>query len=214
MAFNDYYIVLGVKPSATAAEIKRNYRRLAMKYHPDKNPGDTLAAAVFSEIAEAYSILSNTQTRRDYDASNAAGFNARFSKARAATTQDVANSINALQKNLSASNQFGINQEALAYQLNQILSPTNIILLKQLTTENKQLVVEQLLYCCNPLFYARVQKLSADLFTIADGYEPACAAITLFLKNKLRASKWNKYKALVAVILAIVLCLLVFLLNK
>ncbi len=60
-ASKDYYQILGVKPEASPEEIKRSYRRLALKYHPDKNPGDTIAEAAFKEIAEAYEILSDSK---------------------------------------------------------------------------------------------------------------------------------------------------------
>ncbi len=67
MAKRDYYDVLGVKRDASQEEIKRAYRRLAMKYHPDKNPGDKEAEAKFKECAEAYEVLGNAEKRRKYD---------------------------------------------------------------------------------------------------------------------------------------------------
>jgi molecular chaperone DnaJ len=63
----DYYEVLGVEKKADAEEVKRAYRRLAMKYHPDRNPGDAEAEAKFKEAAEAYEVLSDEQKRRIYD---------------------------------------------------------------------------------------------------------------------------------------------------
>jgi curved DNA-binding protein CbpA len=66
MASKNYYRVLGVRPAASFEEIKRSYRRLAVKYHPDKNPGDILAEATFKEIAEAYDILSDAKKREQY----------------------------------------------------------------------------------------------------------------------------------------------------
>jgi molecular chaperone DnaJ len=67
MAKRDYYEVLGVGKNASADEIKRAYRRMAMKYHPDKNPGDKKAEASFKECAEAYEVLSDTEKRQRYD---------------------------------------------------------------------------------------------------------------------------------------------------
>jgi len=67
MAKRDYYEVLGVGKNASADEIKRSYRRMAMKYHPDKNPGDKKAEANFKECAEAYEVLSDAEKRRRYD---------------------------------------------------------------------------------------------------------------------------------------------------
>jgi molecular chaperone DnaJ len=63
----DYYDVLGVSREASGEEIKKAYRRLAMKYHPDKNPGDKKAEESFKEAAEAYEVLRDTEKRQIYD---------------------------------------------------------------------------------------------------------------------------------------------------
>ncbi len=67
MAKRDYYEVLGVARDADSNSIKKAYRKLAMKHHPDKNPGDQEAEALFKEAAEAYAVLSDTEKRGRYD---------------------------------------------------------------------------------------------------------------------------------------------------
>jgi len=67
MAKADYYQVLGVDKNASPEEIKRAYRRMAIKYHPDKNPGNKEAEAKFKECAEAYEVLSDPEKRKQYD---------------------------------------------------------------------------------------------------------------------------------------------------
>jgi len=67
MAKRDYYEVLGIEKKASADDIKRAYRRQAIKFHPDKNPGDKKAEAKFKECAEAYEVLSDTTKREKYD---------------------------------------------------------------------------------------------------------------------------------------------------
>ena len=69
----DYYEVLGVAKTATAEEIKKAYRKKAIQYHPDKNPGDKEAEEKFKEAAEAYEVLSDPQTRQRYDQFGFAG---------------------------------------------------------------------------------------------------------------------------------------------
>ena len=66
-AKRDYYEVLGVAKNATADEIKKAYRKMALKYHPDRNPGDKAAEEKFKEAAEAYDVLSNDEKRKLYD---------------------------------------------------------------------------------------------------------------------------------------------------
>jgi molecular chaperone DnaJ len=73
MAKRDYYDILGVSKSASEAEIKKAYRQMAIKYHPDKNPGDTTAEEKFKEAADAYGVLSDPQKRAQYDQFGHAG---------------------------------------------------------------------------------------------------------------------------------------------
>ena len=63
----DYYEVLGVGRQASAEELKRAFRKIAMDSHPDRNPDDAVAAARFKEASEAYAVLSDPQRRRSYD---------------------------------------------------------------------------------------------------------------------------------------------------
>lgn len=80
MTDKDYYQVLGVKKGATAEEIKKAYRKLAVKYHPDKNPGDKGAEERFKEINEAYAVLSDPQKKTQYDQFGSTGFHQRYSQ--------------------------------------------------------------------------------------------------------------------------------------
>ncbi len=98
MAKRDYYEVLGVSRSAGDGEIKSAFRKLAMKHHPDRNPGDKQAETAFKEINEAYEILKDPQKRAAYDrfghaafdgGGMGAGFNADF----AASMSDIFENI-------------------------------------------------------------------------------------------------------------------------
>ena len=80
MSGKDYYQILGVSKSASKEEIKKSYRKLALKYHPDQNKGNKAAETKFKAISEAYAVLSDPKKRKQYDMFGADGFNQRFSQ--------------------------------------------------------------------------------------------------------------------------------------
>ena len=75
MTNRDYYEILGVDKKASEAEIKKAYRKMAMKYHPDRNKGDADAEKKFKEASEAYEVLKDPQKRSRYDQFGHAGVN-------------------------------------------------------------------------------------------------------------------------------------------
>lgn len=74
----DFYKTLGVSKDVSDADLKKTYRKLARKYHPDSNQGDAKAEAMFKEVSEAYSVLSDAEQRKEYDEIRAMGSGARF----------------------------------------------------------------------------------------------------------------------------------------
>ncbi len=76
----DYYKLLGVTKGATKDELKKAFRKLAMKYHPDKNEDDKVAEEKFKKINEAYAVLSNDEKRKQYDMFGAEGFSRKYSQ--------------------------------------------------------------------------------------------------------------------------------------
>jgi len=77
---DDYYKILGLTKTASAAEIKKAYRKMAMKYHPDKTKGDKALEDKFKKISEAYAVLSDPEKKNQYDTYGSADFQQRFSQ--------------------------------------------------------------------------------------------------------------------------------------
>ena len=80
MAQADYYKILGIEKSASADEIKKAFRTLAVKYHPDRNQGDKQAEEKFKEINEAYAVLSDPDKKQQYDTFGSSGFHQQYSQ--------------------------------------------------------------------------------------------------------------------------------------
>jgi len=80
MAQTDYYKVLGVDKSASQDELKKAFRKLAVKYHPDRNPGDKTAEDKFKELNEAYAVLSDPKKKQEYDTYGSSGFHKQYSQ--------------------------------------------------------------------------------------------------------------------------------------
>ena len=88
-ADRDYYATLGLHPNASEEEIRRTYRRLALEWHPDRNPGNPRAGERFREISEAYAVLMDPVKRQAYDRAHGAGQPAGFDPSREAVFRDL-----------------------------------------------------------------------------------------------------------------------------
>ena len=80
MSETDYYKLLGVDKNASESEIKKAYRKMAMKYHPDRTKGDKSAEEMFKKISEAYAVLSDKEKRKQYDSFGASAFRQRYTQ--------------------------------------------------------------------------------------------------------------------------------------
>jgi molecular chaperone DnaJ len=214
MSKKNYYQLLHVSPQATAQEIKAAYRKLAFKYHPDRNKGNTLTEAVLKEINEAYRVLSNPEKRRFYNASIAINnFHPKHKRPTPITSHAILQNAIKLKTYVERSNVLNINQDIVFHKVQSLLSEhhLNILLLEN----NIQLIhqfIQQLLLCMQPLTSKSIQLLLAPLQKLAAGDENMLEEIQTFYQQKKGDAFWQRYKMVAVLIVALLLCLLMYLL--
>lgn len=215
----DYYKILEVSPTATAADIKKSYRRLALKYHPDKNNGNTLSEAHFKEIQEAYRVLGNELKRNEYNyhrtASSQYGFQPQSKKQTApASAQSILNQTVDFKKKVTTLDPYRMNKLAVFQQIEHLLSGYNIqVIQQQHDPKINKKIIENILVCSRYLPYVHVERICFQLAAIAGTDNLMYQHIYNFSKKARLRTYWNKYKVIAALVVTILLCILIFSIN-
>ena len=181
----DYYQILQIQPHSTLAEIKQAFRRLALIYHPDKNPNDKYAEVQFNEIKEAYEVLTTPVKKENYLQQR--WYNQSIGKRRTAETitpVSILKLVLELEQYVSRLDVHRMNKEGLSDYIDQLLSTDTIEYLKQFNEPeiNKQIITSAL-SAMQPLTMKFAGKLPERLGTLADD-ETSLHRIKNFLKNR------------------------------
>jgi molecular chaperone DnaJ len=211
----DYYKILEILPSATNADVKKSFRRLALKFHPDKNFGNQLYEAKFKEIKEAYDVLSDADKRREYNyRRNEAG---KYEKNKARppkTPQSILLKIVEFRKKVAVLDPDRTNTFALFHQIQQLLSKENIIVLQQSGDQKiNEKVIEEIITCSKNLGAAQVEHVCLTLTALAGTNNTAYQSIYNFSRQARLQKRWDNYKVFFAILVGFLLCLLVYSLS-
>ena len=209
----DYYKLLEVSPHATQDEIKKAYRRLAQKYHPDKNQGDKAAEAKFKELVNAYQILSDSEERKNYNSTQRQQYQTADDKQQERKTENNPGNpitqtsiflfFTELRKKVDRIEKENINQRNLFDSINDILTDKNIsYLLNCDEIITNSLIIDDVLECCKPLGYDRhpiqsfiyIEKIIPKLVKLAGSNNESIQKIYTFSKKKKKFSNWYSYK--------------------
>jgi curved DNA-binding protein CbpA len=215
MAVKDLYTILQVPPTATMVEIKKAYRKLALQYHPDKNPDNELAASRFLEIKKAYEVLGNTAKRRQYTYENWQQARNAPANYEPVTPQLILKKTKNLADHVATIDIFRMSHEVLYRQVKEILSEENLSALQQAgdNTINKE-IVETTLKLLRPLPLLFVEKLEPILVETAFTDNEAIQIIHKFIQQKKKIAFWDKYNLLIILIATVLICTIIFYAGK
>ena len=217
MELKDYYTVLELPPSATLPEIKKAYRRLALQFHPDKNPGDIYSTVHFNNIKEAYEILSNPGKKEIYLQQRwyTQSTGRKFTSNDPVTPPLVLKQCLELNRYVSNLDIHRMDKEGLFQYINNIFSDSAI---EQLISFNEPEVNKQII-----LSTLRTSSYLNAIQTEATGNKLLkLAADNMFSKKLIADSvllhqqkeKWQRYKPLLVVAATLILCLLIYLVSR
>lgn len=215
MSPKDHYRTLGIAPNASLKEIKKAYRNLAHKFHPDKNPDNTFAVHHFHEIQEAYKILSDDKTRRQYDEERYfAGLSAQ--KEPSSTTGAwILKQTRQLSTHMHHVDSYRMNHSALHDYILLLLSDSHLAVLEQeQNADTNQQIVEELLSATKRIrfeyFVGLVQRMS--LLTANNEVLQQRLALEYFRRRK--EAQGQRFLPLLVIIVTIILCVLMYLYSR
>lgn len=215
MYIKDYYAILEIETSATLPEIKKAYRRLALQFHPDKKQGDPYAAARFTEIKEAYEVLTNPSKKeyylqqRWYDQSIG-----KRKKQDTITPVNVLKQALELEKYVSGLDVFRMDNRGLQQYILGLLSDSTIEQLKQFNEpEINREIIHVLLKAMSHLPKYYTKDIIIQFFKLSGGDNSSDGQIKLFVQKTEKKSRREKSSLIIIIAVTVILCLLIWLAN-
>lgn len=211
----DYYQILQIEPHSTLREIKQAFRRLALIYHPDKNPNDKYAEVQFNEIKEAYEVLTNPVKKENYLQQR--WYNQSLGKRRTAemiTPVSILKLVLELEQYVSRLDVHRMNKEGLSDYIEELLSTDTVKSLRHFNEpEINRQIITSTLSAIRPLNIKFIGKLTERLESLADD-ETSLLRIKSFLSNRKKVFFWERYKVAVIIFFTIFICLLIYFTSK
>jgi hypothetical protein len=211
----DYYTILGLQPSASITDVKQAYRKLAMQFHPDKKGDDKYAAAQFSDIKEAYEVLTNPYKKEIYLQQR--WYNQSIGKRR---SEQAVTPVNILKQSLELSRYTAsldihrMDKQGLCEYIGEMISTEKI---EQLNNFNEPgintEIIKAVLQAAKPLSYDQSLAVCEKLKLLAADNEAMIEKIDSQLQQKMAAGKWNRYRPVLILLITLIICIVIFLLS-
>ncbi len=212
----DYYKILGVKPSASLLEIKKAYRALAFKYHPDKNPGDTLSEAQFKECQEAYATLSVDHKREAYDDERwLMGMGAKTRYEDAVTPSWLLKICTELNASLATMDTHRLSHRALQAYILLILEDAHLaILIKEGDTDIQGKVIAEIRKAADKLEIKYISEIEQKLVILAAGNNEWLHIIYDYTKGRQKQERYEKFFPYIIMAITLALCYFMYLFGN
>ncbi len=204
----DYYKILGVQPNADLQAIKKAYRALAFKYHPDKNPDNALAEAHFKEVQEAYAILSNAAKRKHYDDERwLMGMGAKTRYKDAVTPEWLLKICKELNASLAIMDTHRMSQNALQEYILLILCDSHLgVLLQYKNAEINAAITNELLVATQKLELRYLSSITDRLILLIDGDEQQQLLVHENTRMREKRAMMDKWQPFVVLVITLALC--------
>jgi hypothetical protein len=216
MHLKDYYEILQIPPSATLPEIKKAYRKLAQQFHPDKNNNDAYTTAQFTEIKEAYEVLTNPSKKeyylqqRWYEQSIG-----KRTKQQAITPVTILRQALELERYVSKLDVFRMDKEGLRDYTLGLLSEDTIAKLKNFNEPSVcKEIIAAAIRASKPLPASFIAAIIKRLLTLAGMDEPAIMQIKEYERKSIIRHNREKYSLIIIIIVTIILCLFIWLAGR
>lgn len=210
----DYYSILDCTPMSSHEEIKKQYRRLALQYHPDKNQHDLHAAARFHDIKEAYETLTQPAKKEAWLQERwlRQAMNDKYAETQPLTPYSILKKVLKLDRYVATQDVFRMDQYGIFDKIMSLASEDNINCLLQFNEKDiNKTIVQYLLSAANPIDFALLSPLWPKLEKIAQVDEALLNDITHYRIRKKRKSQEDKLTVPLAILFTLILCLLIYL---
>lgn len=213
----DYYKTLNIPVNASPADIKKAYRSLAMRFHPDKNAGDKYSEAFFKELQEAYSVLSNPHERRVYTQKRFynTATSQKFEGNAALTPVHFLEECKQLETYVRSLDFFRMDKVGLYEHVMKLLSPSSIHMLErfgEISTNDK--IIEAILNSVQPLPLVFAKDVTNTLLKIQSKSEQTSQSIAALVKRKKQEALWERYQIPVLIVVTLFICVIIYELSK
>ncbi|HTE22890.1 J domain-containing protein [Flavitalea sp.] len=212
MQLKDYYKILNVPPTAGTDEIRKAFRNLALKYHPDRNNGDRYTEAMFREVQEAYETLSDKKCREEYNYKRwyTRSLGKQF-REQAITPVQIQAEAGKLANYVASVNNFQVDYDILSNRIRSVLSTQNIEILLQFNeVVINEKIIGLLLRSCDPLPARYVEPICLLMAKIAGTNNSLLTEIRDYSQERFSREYWQKRKGWLVLLCTILICWLMY----